>query len=197
MNWAVSRFFRAKSESFHSAAFLRYVALRSVMPPHTDYVWLQIHGELTDICLIGNGVCAMSGSLPFGSDTLLHKFAGMANEGEAVAASALALLESGGNTGQMAEMTRSTLDKILPEWTKGIADLVSSGKGSALPAIVYVSAEHFSSVFESALKQFSPSISVIHADISIMTPFIEYAPSVSADLSASLYAAALPMAQKM
>src|ERR1035437_2242474 len=142
MKLAVNRFFRTTRESFHSATFLRYVTLRSVMPLHTDYVWLQIHGELTDICLICNGVCTMSGSLPFGSDTLLHKFAGVTNESEATATSLLEFLDNSSNTVLMLEKTRSTLDKIMPEWTRGIVDLISGGKGSALPGTAYVLAEH-------------------------------------------------------
>jgi hypothetical protein len=197
MKLAVNRFFRTTSESFHSAVFLRYVALRSLMPLHTDYLWLQIHGELTDICLIYNGVCVMNGSLPFGSYTLLHKFANVTKENETTAASTLALFQSGGNTGQMAEKTRLTIGKILSEWTCGIADLISGGKESALSGTAYVSAEHFSFAFEEAAKKLSPSISVRHADVVIMAPFVQYDPSVSADLSASLYAATLPMAQKM
>jgi hypothetical protein len=73
-----------------------------------------------------------------------------------------------------------------------------SGEGESMQAsIAYVSAEHFSSAFEQAVKQFSPTTSVMHADAVIMAPFVEYAPSVSADLSASLYAAALPLSRKL
>jgi hypothetical protein len=186
----INRFFRAHDEAFHSALILRYVALRGAMPHHTDYVWLQIHGELTDVLVVQEGACAISGSLPFGSDTLVRKFASETNESEATVTSSLALLDSDSNTGQMADMTRSTLGKIMPEWTRGIAGLMSGGGESMQASIAYVSSEHFSSAFEEALKQFSPSISVRRADAVIMAPFVEYAPSVSADLSASLYAAA-------
>lgn len=193
----INRFFRAHDETFHSALILRYVALRSVMPHHIDYVWLQIHGELTDILVVNQGACAISGSLPFGSDTLVRKFASVTNESQATAASLLEFLDNNSNTVLMLEKTRSTLGKVMPEWTRGIVSLVSGGGESLQASTAYVSAEHFSSAFEEALKQLSPSISVRRADAMIMAPFVEYAPSVPPDLSASLYAAALPLSRKL
>ena len=193
----INRFFRAHDETFHSALILRYVALRSVMPHHTDYVWLQIHGELTDALFVNQGACAISGSLPFGSDTLARKFASVTNESAATAASLLGFLDNNSNTVLMLEKTRSTLGKVMPEWTRGIVSLLSGGGESMQASIAYVSAEHFSSAFESALGELSPSISVRRADAVIMAPFVEYAPSVPSDLSASLYAAALPMSRKL
>jgi len=193
----INRFFRAHDETFHSALILRYVTLRSVMPHHTDYVWLQIHGELTDVLVVNQGSCAISGSLPFGSDTLVRKFASATNESEATAASLLEFLDNSSNTVLMLEKTRSTLGKIMPEWTRGIVSLLSGGGESMQVSIAYVSTEHFSSAFEEALKQLSPPISVRRADAVIMAPFVEYAPSVPADLSASLYAAALPLSRKL
>jgi hypothetical protein len=193
----INRFFRAGDEVFHSSLILRYIALRSVLPHHTDYIWLQVHGELTDVLIVRKGACATSGSLPFGSDTLMRKFAGIKNESEAVAASTLALLDSGSNTGQMAEKTRLILEKILPEWTRGIVGLVSGGKEGSLPAVAYISAGNFSSVFEQALKQFSPTTSVMRALAEIAAPFVEHDPSVPVDLSACLYSAALSLSRKL
>jgi hypothetical protein len=193
----INRFFRAHDETFHSALILRYVALRSVMSHHTDYVWLQIHGELTDVLVVREGACAISGSLPFGLDTLVRKFASATNESQATAASLLEFLDNSSNTVLILEKTRSTLGKIMPEWTREIVSLMSSGGESMQASIAYVSAEHFSSAFEQAVKQFSPTTSVMRADTVIVTPFIEYAPSVLADLSASLYAAALPLSRKL
>ena len=193
----VNRFFRARNESFHSATFLRYVALRSVMPPHIDYIWLQIHGELTDVCVIRNGVCALSGSMPFGSDTLVRKFAGVTNENETTSASLLQFLDSGGNTVLSLQKTRSVLDKVLPDWARGISNIISSDGIFAPVSRAYISAAHFSSVFESNIKQLIPSVSVIRAGDSIMAPFVEYIPSVTTDISSALYVTALPMAQKL
>src|ERR1035437_9749421 len=193
----INRFFRAHDETFHSALILRYIALRSAMPHHTDYVWLQIHGELTDVLVVREGACAISGSLPFGLDTLVRKFASATNESQATAASLFEFLDNSSNTVLMLEKTRSTLGKIMPEWTREIVSLMSSGGESMQASIAYVSAEHFSSAFEQAVKQFSPTTSVMRADTVIVTPFIEYAPSVLADLSASLYAAALPLSRKL
>jgi hypothetical protein len=85
----------------------------------------------------------------------------------------------------------------MPEWTRGIVSLMSGGGESMQASIAYVSAEHFSSAFEEALKQLSPPISVRRGDAVIMAPFVEYDPSVPADLSASLYSAALPLSRKL
>jgi hypothetical protein len=197
----INRFFRAGDEVFHSSLILRYIALRSILPHHTDYIWLQVHGELTDVLIVQKGVCAVSGSLPFGSDTLSRKFASMTNESETTAASTLAMLDSGSNTSQMSVRqsaeTRLILEKILPEWTHSIAGLVSGGKEGILPAVAYISAGNFSSVFEQAIKQFSPTTSVMRALAEIMTPFVEHDLSVPVDLSASLYSAALSLSRKL
>ena len=193
----INRFFRAGNEVFHSSLILRYIALRSILPHHTDYIWLQVHGELTDVLIVRKGVCAVSGSLPFGSDTLVRKFAGMTNESETTAASTLAMLDSGSNTSQMVDVTRLILEKILPEWTRGIVGLVSGGKEGILPAVAYISAGNFSPVFEQAVKQFSPTTSAMRALAEIATPFVEHDPSVPVDLSASLYSAALSLSRKL
>src|ERR1035437_5225440 len=134
----INRFFRAGDEIFHSSLILRYIALRSVLPHHTDYVWLQFHGELTDVLVVYQGACALSGSLPFGSDTLVRKFSSVTNASAATAASTLYLLDSGSNTGQMADVTRSTLGKIMPEWTRGIVSLMFGGGESMQAYIAYV-----------------------------------------------------------
>ncbi|MDR3558605.1 MAG: hypothetical protein P4L61_03670 [Candidatus Pacebacteria bacterium] len=194
----INRSLRASDESFHSALILRYVALRSILPHRSDYVWLQIHGELTDVLSVREGACSVNGSLPFGTDTLVRKFASLTNESESTAGSLLDFLDSSSNTVLSLEKTRGALEKVMPEWAQGIASLVSAGgKGSTLPPVVYVSAGHFSTAFEQALKRFSPSTTVKRADPAIVAPFVEYAPSVPADLSVSLYCAALPLSKKM
>ena len=197
----INRFFRAGDEVFHSSLILRYIALRSILPHHTDYIWLQVHGELTDVLIVRQGACAVAGSLPFGYDTLVRKFAGIGNESETTAASTLAMLDSGSNTSQMAVRqlaeARLTLEKILPEWTHGIAGLVSGGKEDTLPAAAYVSAGNFSLVFEQAIKQLSPTTSVMRAVAAIAAPFVEHDPSVNVDLSASLYSTALSLSRKL
>jgi hypothetical protein len=97
----------------------------------------------------------------------------------------------------MAEKTRAALDVILPEWADGIIGLSSLGKDSPLPPTAYVSAGRFGPAFESALLKCLPTSSVNHTDPSIMASFVDYAPSVVADLSASMYAAALPLSRKL
>jgi len=193
----INRFFRASDEAFHSALILRYAALRSALPHHSDYIWLQVHGELTDILVVRQGACAISGSLPFGSDTLARKFAAATGESDATAASSLTLYDDSSNTTPAMDRTGSVLENIMQEWTQGISGIISAGGGTALPSMAYVSAGHFSSAFEQALKKSSPAASIVRSDPSIMAPFVEYAPSVSPDLSASLYSAALPLSRKL
>jgi len=193
----VNKSFRARDEAFHSALILRYITLRSILPHHVDYVWLQIHGELTDVLFVREGECAVSASLPFGYDTLVRRFASLTGESEQIAVSSLVLSENGSNTAEAANATGASLEKIMAEWTSGITRLVSLGEESALPPIVYVSTGKYSFVFESALRRFSQSISVRKAAPDIVASFVEYAPSVSVDVSASLYAAALPLSQKL
>jgi len=127
----------------------------------------------------------------------LRKFAISSKESESAAVSSLALLDNGDNTGQMADASRAVLEKILREWTRGMIDLAFGGKESALPAVAYVSAGRFASAFESALKKLSPTISIRCAGAEMMAPFVEYSPSVSADISASMYAVALSLSKEL
>ena len=193
----INAYVRSGDEVFHSALILRYLALRSAMPHQADYIWLQVHGELTDVLVVRQGDCAVSGSLPFGYDTLVRNFARQTGESESTAMSALAFIDSNANTSDSIEKTRTVLGEILAEWTSDIAGLISGGREGSLPGVVYVSSARFSSAFETSLRQFSPSALVQPATTVSMAPFVEFAPSVSADLSASLYAAALPLSQKL
>jgi hypothetical protein len=194
---SINRHFRAHDETFHSALILRYIALRSILPHHSDYVWLQIHGELTDALVVHQGNCATNSSFPFGSDTLVRKFAHETGESESVANSTLAIFDNNSNMSQTTKNTQSILGKILSEWTRGIANLISGGKESASPVVIYVSASKSGFLFEGALKTFFTSADVSRATSDIMAPFVEYSQTVTADLSSSLYAVALSLSQKL
>ncbi len=191
----INRSIRAGDEIFHSAVILRYLALRSAMPQHVDYVWLQIHGELTDILVVRQGVCVTSGSLPFGTATLVRDFAREA--GEAAAVSTLTLLDSNANDSHAEDMARSFLEQIMPEWTHGIINIISEGGELALPSVIYISAGHLCSAFVEALKKSASAVSVMRADAGIMALYVEPIPAVSVDLSTSLYVAALPLARRL
>jgi hypothetical protein len=197
MKSRVSSFFHVHAESFHSATFLRYVALRSIMPAHTDYAWLEVHGDLTDICLVREGACAMGGSLPFGSDTLVRKFAHLADEAESTAVSALNALEKGTGSAKAHQSAQENLNSAMAEWLAGLKALMSTGGETLSSPTIYVSAERHGFAFVEALKASMPDVSVRLADESLMVSFVERAPSAHADLSAALYAAALPLSSKL
>lgn len=185
---AINRHFRSHGESFHSAIILRYIALRSAMPRHADFAWIQVHGELSDTLVVHEGACAVSGSLPFGTDSLArilpyHSSANLAGQEHP----AIYVDEKAG----------LATEKALKEWAEGVFALLAAGERSLSVPLVYVSGHVPPAIFAETLKKLRPEIDVRVADPAVMAPFVEYAPSVAPELSDALFAAALPLSQAL
>ena len=143
-----------KKEYFHSALLLQYAASRSF---YTDnYIFIHIHGRISDVVVVRDGVCNVLASLPFGSRTFVHKVAQTLGMSEPLARSAINLV--GDKVLHRAEEDKVTkaINAGLAEWFTALASAI----GPSFKGKVYISASAYGASFEQHLKASKPDLFV-------------------------------------
>jgi cell division ATPase FtsA len=78
---------------FHSSLLLQYIAIEQLIPSHSAYTLVHVHGELTDIAVIDHHSCIFFGSYPIGVYSVIRKVAKEGNTDVEVADSAIGIAE--------------------------------------------------------------------------------------------------------
>lgn len=149
---AVSRHIHIKNHTFHSALLLQYEALREVLDDKSEFIYIHIHNELTDMIIVKNGLCKHISSFPFGIATLLRKMAQKSGESVESSDSLLSLFQGDKLINQEKIDTNNIVEPLINEWSdlfiksfENIFDITN------VPRSVYLSAHSHFDLFKQAL----------------------------------------------
>ncbi len=139
---AVSRVIHIPREFYHSGLLLHYVALRSLVEKD-EYIFVHVHGELTDIVVIKRELSSSIASFPFGTGTLMRKLSHALKASAETTDSTLSLYEDG----KLNEAEKARIDKIilplLANWQEQLMHSLSAIPHSVYLSVCSSSCKHF------------------------------------------------------
>jgi hypothetical protein len=126
----------------HSFPLVSFTVLRDIFPTVTDFLIMDVTGEVTDITLVLNNVITKTVSFPSGRNFILRQIVKVFNITPEIAGSTLHLYMSG----KVDDSTYNTMQEVLTEaekeWSIYFEDtLVELNKGVTLPSKVYITAD--------------------------------------------------------
>jgi|GEM_PF-285243 len=159
----VGKHFSFKSRSSHSCVLLSCLTLRDMYHDQNDFMFVDIHGELTDIGVIRNGVLVQTSSFPLGVNTIIRKIAKELNVVPQIAESYISIFLDGKADDKVAVSMKSVLSKVRKEWVELFhQSLDTLSKDGVIPHTVYLivggGMEHF---FADFLKEEKFSLTMV------------------------------------
>ncbi|TAK57286.1 hypothetical protein EPO17_02410 [Patescibacteria group bacterium] len=116
INTAVEKTFNFRKVTPHSFALLSYSALRDLFHTERDFIFVDVHGELTDVLVVKNGLLAHTFSFPFGTHTLIRKASRLLNLMPELAESSLRIHALGKNDDATKAKIAPLLQIVQKEW---------------------------------------------------------------------------------
>lgn len=112
----VDKYFSAHAHKSHSCILLSCITLRDMFHAENDFMFVDIHGELTDIGIIKDGVLIQAASFPLGINTIVRKVAKELTTTPQVAESQVRMFLDGKTDDKIAVLMKTALGKIRREW---------------------------------------------------------------------------------
>jgi hypothetical protein len=177
----------------HSSLLLQYSALRAIVAGGSDYVAIHAHGEITDIIIVKNGLCAAMASFPAGTALLSKGSGAMLGQSRELTYSSLNLQSQ--NALHPAENRRVTAvaDSSIDTWVEQLTEtLATLGQMNSMPHRIYLLANEHYSHFERALLKISAEhVTVTPIEKSILDSAVSHENKEKEDSLMSLYVFAL------
>ena len=157
MRKAVHEYIHAPEEHVHSSLVMQYTALRHIVKEE-EYMWVHIHGGVTDIISVIRSVPKNFATLPYGLKHVTEKVAHSLKVSSPIAESVIRMHSEGYNQPKEAELAYGTkkesakiehsLELAGADWFKQVlAEFRTLNEVSVLPAHVLVWAHERSSYF--------------------------------------------------
>ena len=121
VNSAVEKTFNFRKVIPHSFTLLAYSALRDIFHTEKDFIFIDVHGELTDVLIVKNGLLVHTFSFPFGTHTLIRKASRLLNLMPDIAESYLRMHALGKDDEATQLKMRPILEMIQKEWAVAFA----------------------------------------------------------------------------
>ncbi len=160
---------------FHSSLLLQHIAIRQLMPSHTAYTLIHVHGELTDVAVINRHSCVFFGSYPVGAFSVIRKIAREAKTDLEVADSTIKLCADNCfdtlHSGKDIEAVRVGGEY----WGTELKKMFATVKPLVgLPAHTILCAHTHESFFAQSIKNTYPGTEVEILKLEQMTPFVRF-----------------------
>lgn len=133
------RYFNFRSSSFHSFALSSFFAIREIYSDNENFIFIDVHGELTDLSVIKNNVFVESVSFPAGKNF----FARQISERLAVSAgemhSLINLYASGKSDPAVSLKIQAAIDAALKGWLDKFHSILASLSSSMyIPRKIFI-----------------------------------------------------------
>jgi hypothetical protein len=116
INIAVEKTFNFRKVTPHSFALLSYTALRDIFPTDRNFIFVDVHGEITDVLVVKNGLLVHTFSFPFGTHTLIRKASHLLNLMPDIAESTLRVHALGKNNEINQTKVQPLIEMVQKEW---------------------------------------------------------------------------------
>ena len=137
---------------FHSSLLLQYMGISSALSINDPYMFIHVHGELTDIVIADAHSCILSGSYPIGYCTIVRKVAQALKISYAVADSSIAIHASGKSDLAHDRSFATSIADASHEWQAECAKLISIIPKERLPSMVMISSREHEDLFNDIIK---------------------------------------------
>lgn len=154
---SVAHAVRADKVFFHSSLLLQQIGLQKAMPESDAYAMIYIHGELTDIAIVGKHASVFFGSFPWGVRTFIRKLAMSSGTDEHAADSLLALYTAKHLEGDDSKGNIAAIENLSKGWASEMKKLLAKAGETSLPTHFIVSAWAHDDFFLSILKADYPN----------------------------------------
>lgn len=112
----VRKHFSPHGHKAHSCILLSCITLRDMFHAEDDFMFVDIHGELTDIGIVKNGVLVQAASFPLGINTIVRKVSKELSTTPQVAESQIRIFLEGKTDDKISVIMKGVLNKIRREW---------------------------------------------------------------------------------
>lgn len=148
----VDRHAHIKNHSVHSALLMQYTALREILKNRSEFVYIHVHRELTDLIIVKDGLCKHIASFPFGTSMLIRKVSSVTKETVEASDSILSLLQGGKLSDEQHENINRIITPVINEWGdqcvksfEGVFDM------NTVPRQLYLSVHSHFEIFKKSL----------------------------------------------
>ena len=158
----ITKYFYTEDLTFHSFTLVSFSAIRDMYDRVTDFLLLDIAGEVTDISLVKQGNVLKTMSFPVGKNTLLRFLAEELRTSSEEALSSLRLFYTESLFGGKIDKLRKSITKVGGTWLREFRNaLTTLSTGDSVPSTIFFTADEDLSNFYNRLmksEEFSQSI---------------------------------------
>jgi hypothetical protein len=177
---------------FHSSLLLQYIAIQQLMPNHSAYTLVHVHGELTDVAVINHHSCTFFGSYPIGVYSVVRKVARAGKTDIEVADSAISMSVQNAMDKSKPAALNATVEQGSQFWNAEFQKIFTSVTPPlALPARAIICAHIHEDFFLDSLRKAYPHIQPEILTVEQIKPFVTYASSEEAIRLSGLYTMAI------
>ncbi len=154
----LAHFFHFRSVQYYSYALTSWSVIRDMNPELTDFLFLDITGEVTDVMLTQDGVLSETITFPLGRSMILRKIVDELSVPPEVAVSFLSLLKQGTGDKTFIDKMKNVLKGTQEFWFEAFLKTVQDLKKShVLPKKIFITADaDVAYLFKEALSNVMP-----------------------------------------
>lgn len=150
----IAKHFHVDEIIFHSFTLIAFSAVRDMYERVSDFLLLDITGEVTDVSLIKDASIVKTMSFPVGKNTVLRSLSKELKTSPEEVLSSLKLLYSKSLFGNKRDKLRKSVALAGDEWLKAFREsVVSLSDTSSLPSTIFFTSDDDLSVFYSKIMQ--------------------------------------------
>jgi cell division ATPase FtsA len=139
---AVCRHFGCESIKFSSFAIASFTVARDLFAHHSDFMLIDIGGEVTDISMVKKDILSGSASFPVGPNFFIRGVAAELKCSLTEAKSLISLYKDGHAGGEAEAKLVPVIAKLRNEWLKKFEEcLVSLSNDISIPSIIFVTVD--------------------------------------------------------
>ncbi|MEK7157905.1 MAG: hypothetical protein AAB688_02380 [Patescibacteria group bacterium] len=153
---ATLKYFNFQSSYFNSFALSSFSAIRDIYPDKENFVYLDVHGELTDLSIVKDGILVESVSFPIGKSYFIRKLSkDLRISSEVEAYTLMNLYASGGCDEETSKKVKLSIDASLKYWSDNFhSTLTSLSSSMYLPRTIFtIAGDEFSIFFVKNLRK--------------------------------------------
>jgi hypothetical protein len=152
-------YFHFKSVEYYSYALTAWTAIRDIFPHESDFLFLDITAETTDVMITEGGVLSQTVSFPIGRSMVLRKIVDTLMVPPEVALSFLNLYNKGETDQEFTEKISGIMDEAQTLWAQTFIQTLQKIKAYQLiPKKIFLTADaDCSAVFIESLRQPMPA----------------------------------------
>lgn len=120
------RYFNFRSSHFHSFALSSFSAIRDIYSDKDNFIYLDVHGELTDLSIIKDNVFVESVSFPAGKNFFIRHISEKLRVSASEAYSLINLHASGKCDQATSQKVETAIDAALKDWLDDFHSVLTS-----------------------------------------------------------------------